>query len=67
VSYRINQQRNSPGASIWQQRFHDKIIRNETMLNAIRQYIQANPARWSEASENPVNMRSDQGRFKESG
>ncbi len=31
---------------IWQGRFHDHIIRNEVDLNAIRQYILTNPARW---------------------
>lgn len=32
---------------IWHRSFHDHIIRNERALNQIRQYILANPARWS--------------------
>ena len=35
-------------AVLWQQRYHDRIIRNERELNAIRQYILANPACWAE-------------------
>ena len=29
---------------------------NETMLNEIRLYIQTNPARWAEDSDNPANF-----------
>lgn len=32
--------------TIWQSRYHDHIIRNESDLNRIRQYVQTNPARW---------------------
>lgn len=32
--------------TIWQARYHDHIIRNESDLNRIRQYVQTNPARW---------------------
>ena len=31
---------------VWQTRFHDHIIRNETSLNQIRQYVSQNPALW---------------------
>ena len=37
----------------WQPRFHDRIIRNDRELNAIREYIDLNPARWSEDRLNP--------------
>jgi len=33
---------------IWQQRYHDHIIRNEEMLNYIRDYVVNNPARWED-------------------
>lgn len=33
---------------LWQQRFHDRIIRNDAELEHIRSYIEANPARWEE-------------------
>jgi putative transposase len=31
---------------IWQGRYHDHIVRSEPSLNAIREYILYNPARW---------------------
>ena len=31
---------------IWQRNYHDHIIRNESDLNRIREYVQTNPARW---------------------
>ncbi len=43
---RINILRKTPGHSVWQNGFHDRIIRNENELNAIRPYIQTNPLRW---------------------
>jgi REP element-mobilizing transposase RayT len=36
----------------WQTRFHDRIIRNERELNAIRAYILNNPANWDKDREN---------------
>ncbi len=33
---------------IWQDNFWERIIRGESELNAIRQYIQTNPASWPE-------------------
>lgn len=35
-------------SAIWQPRFHDHIIRNETEYLRIWQYIDENPARWHE-------------------
>ncbi len=32
----------------WQSRYHDHIIRNDTELKRIRDYIEANPAGWRE-------------------
>lgn len=34
------------GYSIWQDRYYDHIIRNETDLQSIRQYIRNNPLNW---------------------
>lgn len=50
---RINQQRETPGAPVWQSSFHDHIIRSEDNLNSHRNYILNNPARWQEDSDNP--------------
>ncbi len=47
VTKRINILRAAPGAPVWQRNYYEHIIRNEHALNAIRQYIHDNPARWS--------------------
>ena len=44
---------------LWQLRFHDHIIRNETELNRIRRYIIDNPKNWAEDENNPENIRKD--------
>ena len=36
------------GASIWQRSYHDHVIRNDAEYRSIWQYIDENPARWSE-------------------
>jgi len=41
------------GASIWQRNYHDRIIRSDRALQAIRQYIIDNPARWAFDRYNP--------------
>ncbi len=48
VTKEINDLRGEKHPPIWQGRFHDRIIRNERELNAIRRYIRANPANWQE-------------------
>ncbi|GIL11578.1 MAG: hypothetical protein BroJett038_02980 [Chloroflexota bacterium] len=49
---RVNVLRGAEGVPVWQRSFYDAIIRDETMLNAIRQYIDTNPAQWSVDKEN---------------
>ncbi len=39
---------------LWQRNYYEHIIRNETTLNRVRQYIMDNPARWAEDPENPA-------------
>ena len=36
------------GRTIWQERFHDIIIRNEEQYRFICKYIDENPAKWAE-------------------
>jgi REP element-mobilizing transposase RayT len=36
----------------WQSKYHDHIIRNKRELNAIRNYIRANPAKWEQERNN---------------
>ena len=51
---RINQLRHTPGQPIWQRNYYEHIIRGETDLNRIRQYIRDNPARWADGIYNPT-------------
>ena len=39
---------------LWQRGYHDRIIRNESELNKIGQYIVDNPAKWEEDPEYSV-------------
>jgi REP-associated tyrosine transposase len=52
VTKRIRDELHETG--IWQRNFHDRIIRNDRELNAIRNYIEANPRNWAEDDENPI-------------
>ncbi len=45
VTKRINQNRKTPGAPVWQRNYYEHIIRDEPSLNRIRQYIAENPLR----------------------
>ena len=40
---RINQIQNPQGMHVWQRNYYDRVIRNDKELDAVRQYIQANP------------------------
>jgi len=40
---RINALRGTPGAPVWQARFHDHVVRDDRALLRIRWYIQNNP------------------------
>lgn len=53
---RINQARGTPGQPVWQRNYYERVIRNERELDAMRQYILDNPAKWSEYRENPQNF-----------
>lgn len=43
---KINEFRNTPKLPVWQERFHDHIVRNEEEFNRIRMYIKNNPLKW---------------------
>ena len=43
----------------WQSRYHDRIIRNENELNAIRQYIIDNPLKWKNDGLNVTRIETD--------
>jgi REP element-mobilizing transposase RayT len=38
---------------LWQRNYHERVIRNETELLAIREYIVTNPLKWDQDKENP--------------
>ena len=50
---RINESRRTPGESIWQRNYYNRIIRNEDELNRIREYIIDNPLKWDLDNDNP--------------
>lgn len=43
----INKAMNTPGNKIWQDRFHDHVIRGEADYREIWEYIDNNPIRWT--------------------
>ena len=53
VTKHINLRRGTPGGRVWQRNYHEHIIRNEASLQRIRDYIAANPARWTDDREHP--------------
>jgi len=46
VSRRINRKLKTERASIWQRNFYERIIRDDKELEAVRCYIENNPANW---------------------
>lgn len=54
VSRIIKQKHNATG--IWQRNYYEHIIRDEKDLQRITDYIEANPLRWNDDDENPVNV-----------
>ncbi|MCY4073381.1 MAG: hypothetical protein OXG60_18985 [Chloroflexi bacterium] len=46
---------------VWQRNYFDHVVRNEKSLQAIREYILMNPARWS---EDPFYFENDSGRLR---
>jgi putative transposase len=50
----INRTCQTPGARVWQRNYYEHVIRNETDLNDIRQYILDNPVKWDMDENNPA-------------
>ncbi len=55
VTTQVNERRGTPGASVWQSRYYDRILRNEREWRACRRYIERNPGRWTEDRYHPMN------------
>ena len=48
VTKAVRRVRKDPVLTIWQEKFHDHVVRDEPDLERIRAYIELNPGRWSE-------------------
>ena len=46
TTVRINEVRGTPGASIWQRGYHDRVVRDGDEFDRIAEYIVTNPDRW---------------------
>jgi len=55
-SRQINKRRNTSGTPVWQRNYFDRVIRNETELYKIREYIRNNPLQWELDENNPENL-----------
>ena len=53
VTKRYNEKHAPSGLGLWQRNYYEHVIRDENSLIRIREYIAANPARWSIDPENP--------------
>jgi REP element-mobilizing transposase RayT len=42
------------GEPLWQRSFYDRVIRSDSELRALRQYVTDNPVRWALGRENPA-------------
>lgn len=60
VTRRINLMRRSRTVPIWQDNYHESIIRIEKGLEPVRQYIVNNPLKWTWDEENPKYYRKYQ-------
>lgn len=52
VTNRLHRISESSGKAIWQRNFYEHVIRDETSLNRIREYIISNPLSWELDREN---------------
>ena len=53
----VNKTRETPGVPVWQRSYYERVIRNESELDAVRHYIIHNPAAWHHDPDNPDNLR----------
>jgi putative transposase len=56
ITRQINEIRRTPHMPIWQSNYYEHVIRDETELDSIREYIQFNPQKWFEDDENPCEV-----------
>ncbi len=53
---RINAERQTSGAPVWQRNYYERVIRNDRELELAREYILDNPRKWAEDKLNPINI-----------
>ncbi len=53
---RVNLLRRTQGTPVWQRGYYEHVIRDERELEAVRRYIEGNPAKWADDLDNPANM-----------
>ncbi|MFH1009327.1 MAG: hypothetical protein V1800_17770 [Candidatus Latescibacterota bacterium] len=46
VTRDINQLRQTPGVSVWQRNYYERVIRTEADYGRIAEYVITNPQRW---------------------
>lgn len=49
----INRSSDRQGHPLWQRNYYERVIRDDTELAAMREYIQHNPLKWTDDDENP--------------
>lgn len=54
---KINRELGRQGHPLWQRNYYERIIRNENEYLRIKEYIENNPLKWEEDSENPLKSR----------
>ena len=57
---RINEVRHATGAPVWQRGYYEHIVRDESEVGRIREYITTNPLRWEVDRENPERRGEDE-------
>jgi len=50
---RINLLSKTPSRTIWQRNYYEHVVREESELEHVREYIVNNPSRWADDEENP--------------
>jgi len=56
---RINMSQGTPGQSVWRRNYYEHIIRNDSSLNRVREYITCNAQRWHLDRYNPAAIGQD--------
>jgi putative transposase len=50
----INRLLSRTGQPLWQRNYYERVIRNESELQGLRDYIIHNPLKWADDTENPI-------------